>query len=213
MTTDAATPVYNLIILDESGSMAPIRNITLMGFNEIVQTIQATQREFPAQPQYVSFVTFNGMGIKTLLDRQPAGELQPLTEAVYRPDASTPLLDALGKSLLRLELQLEQERSPTVLVSILTDGEENASREFSYQGVRALIERLKGLGWSFTYMGTDHGVEEVASELSIPHQYRFEKSEGGMQELFARERRSRSSYYEKKRQGLSSQEAEEGYFS
>lgn len=212
MTTTAPTSVYNLILLDASGSMRPVQDITLTGFNETVQTIQASQQAFPHQHQYVTFVTFNGMGIHTLLDRQPADVFKPLTAKDYRPDASTPLLDALGKSLLRLELQLEQEPQPTVLVSVLTDGQENASREFSYDGIRALINRLKSQGWSFTYMGTDHAVEEVASSLAIQHRMQFEKSEQGMKELFERERHSRSSYYEKKSRGLSNQQAEEGYF-
>lgn len=212
MTTTSSTSVYNLIVLDESGSMEPVKVPTLTGFKEITQTILGTQQQFPDQPQFITLVTFNGLGIKTLLDKQPVALLSPLTADQYRPDASTPLLDALGRSLLRLEIQLEQETNPTVLVSILTDGNENASREFTGATVRAIIERLQGRGWTFTYMGANHAVEQVAASISIKTCVRFDHNEAGMQDLFARERKGRTAYYEKKRQGMSSRQAEEGFW-
>ena len=212
MNTTSAASVFNLIVLDESGSMEPVKAPTLTGFNEIVQTIQGTQQQFPDQPQFITLVTFNGLGIKTLLDKQPASQLTPLTSDQYRPDASTPLFDALGRSLLRLELQTENEINPTVLVSILTDGDENASREFTGMAVRAIIERLQSQGWSFTYMGANHAVEQVAASMSIKTTVRFDHNEAGLKDLFARERKGRTAYYEKKRQGMSSRDAEQDFF-
>lgn len=192
--------------------MAPVKAPTLTGFNEIAQTILGTQQQFPEQPQFVTLVTFNGMGIKTLLDKQPVGLLTPLTADQYRPNASTPLFDALGRSLLRLEIQLEQETNPTVLVSILTDGDENASREFSGAAVRAIIERLQDRGWTFTYVGANHAVEQVAASMSIKTTVRFDHNEAGLKDLFERERKGRTAYYEKKRRGMSSRDAEQGYY-
>lgn len=212
MNTAPTTSVYNLIVLDESGSMEPIKDLTLTGFNEITQTILGTQQQFPEQPQFITLVTFNGLGIKTLLDKQPVDQLIPLTADQYCPDASTPLFDALGRSLLRLELQLEAIPNPSVLVSILTDGAENASREYTGSAVRAIIDRLQGIGWTFTYMGANHAVEQTAASLSIKTTVRFDPSSAGMEFLFERDRKGRSAYYEKKRRGMSSREAERGYF-
>ena len=59
--------VYNLIILDESGSMVRIKKDTIEGFNEIVQTIKGIEQKFPEQEHWISMVTFNGLGIKTML--------------------------------------------------------------------------------------------------------------------------------------------------
>lgn len=59
--------VHNLIILDESGSMEAIKRATIAGFNEVVQTIKGVEKQFPEQEHFVSFVTFNGLGIKTKL--------------------------------------------------------------------------------------------------------------------------------------------------
>jgi len=212
MTSPSVSAVYNLLVLDESGSMNAVRHVTLAGFNEIVQTIRGAQEQFPEQKQFVSFVTFNGLGIKTLLDKQPASQLTELGPEQYCPDASTPLYDALGRSLLRLELQLEGESNPTVLVSVLTDGEENASREFTSEAVRAMVQRLETAGWSFTYMGANHAVEAAAARIAIRTTTRFRQDAAGMQALFEREKKGRASYYEKKRSGLSSREAEEGYY-
>ncbi|WP_019991375.1 vWA domain-containing protein [Rudanella lutea] len=213
MNTPLCTPVYNLIILDESGSMGALHPTTLSGFNEIVQTIQTSSRQFPQQPQFVSFVTFNGSGIRTILDKQPAHQLRLLTADQYQPNGSTPLFDAMGRSLMRLELQIETESNPTVLVSILTDGEENTSREFTAAAVRAMVQRLTQTGWSFTYMGANHSVEGAAAAIAITNTVRFVHTPEGMVQLFEKERKGRMVYYEKKRRGMSSRDAEADYFS
>ena len=90
--------VYNLIVLDESGSMHSIKSATITGFNEVVQTIKGIEQQFPDQQHFISLVTFNGLGTKTLLDQQAVANLQTIDENTYQPDASTPLYDALGMS-------------------------------------------------------------------------------------------------------------------
>lgn len=212
MSSTPKHQVFNLLILDESGSMQSVKEITISGFNEIAQTIRAAQAQFPNQEHHVTLVTFNGLGVRTLLDNQPASTLQALSEQSYRPDASTPLLDAIGKSVMRLEFQTESFTDYTVLVSILTDGHENASREFSGAAIKAMIDRLSEKGWTFTYMGANHAVEQVANSLSIKSFLRFESTREGMDELFRREHRSRMAFYDKKSKGMSSKDAEKGFW-
>ena len=204
--------IFNLIILDESGSMESIKAATLSGFNEVVQTIKGASQQFPEQQHTVTLVTFNGMGITTRLENQPAEQLPELTDTLFRPNASTPLYDALGRSLLRTEWLVEKETSYTVLVSILTDGEENASREFTGPQIQAMIGRLKQHNWSFTYMGANHAVQKTALSLSIEQSITFQTSEAGMKVLFEQERKGRSSFYDKRSKGQSIQDAEAGYF-
>ena len=79
MTTDH---VYNLIILDESGSMGAIKNSTISGFNEVVQTIKGLEKKFPEQKHFISLVTFNGLGIKTKLDKEPVSGLVMIDENI-----------------------------------------------------------------------------------------------------------------------------------
>ncbi|MEZ0539385.1 VWA domain-containing protein [Fibrella arboris] len=204
--------IYNLIILDESGSMESIKAATLSGFNEVVQTIQGASQQFPEQQHTVTLVTFNGLGITTRLNNKPANELTLLTDELFQPNASTPLFDAMGRSLLRLEWELENTTDYTVLVSILTDGEENASREFTERQIQAMVARLKQHNWSFTYMGANHAVQQRAMSLSIEQSITFQTSEQGMKDLFEQERKGRHAFYDKRSKGQSIREAENGYF-
>ena len=204
--------VFNLIILDESGSMEAIKAATLSGFNEVVQTIQGAQEQFADQQHTVTLVSFNGLAIKTLLANQPVEKLTLLDATRYVPAASTPLRDALGQSLMRMEWLTERETNFTVLVTILTDGEENASREFTAQQVRAMIDRLRRQNWSFTYMGANHDVGHAAAALSITAAVRFQADEQGVKTVFEAERKGRMAFYEKRSRGLSSQEAEADYY-
>lgn len=94
--------IYNLVILDESGSMEVVREPTIRGFNELVQTVQGLALEFPEKKQVVSLTTFNGLGIREKLFLQDATALQPLTVAGFRPTSMTPLHDAMGQSIGKL---------------------------------------------------------------------------------------------------------------
>ena len=121
--------VHNLIILDESGSMESIKQPTIAGFNEIVQTIKGVEQRFPEQEHFISLISFNGMGRKTHLWKEPAGKLEQLNASTYRPDASTPLYDAMGYGLSKLSAELVGAKEYNVLVTIFTDGQENTSQE------------------------------------------------------------------------------------
>lgn len=185
--------VFNLIILDESGSMQLIKREAVSGFNETVQTIKAAQEKFSCQHHYVSLVTFNGEGISTHCDCLPVAEMKELKEEDFHPNCSTPLYDAMGMSLLALEQKVEKD--DVVLVTIITDGEENASREFDGTYIRALVERLRGKHWVFTYIGTNQDVARVAKTLSINNSVSFSYSQEGTKEVFARENACRMSFF------------------
>ena len=87
--------VHNLIILDESGSMNSIKNHVISGLNEIVQTIKGIEKKFPEQEHYITFLTFNGFGIKQLHFADRARELKKINSQTYNPEADTPLYDCL----------------------------------------------------------------------------------------------------------------------
>jgi hypothetical protein len=82
-------------------------------------------------------------------------------------------------------------------VTIITDGYENASHEYTHTAIRSLIESYKEQGWQFTYIGADHDVEQVAFSLNIDHSLQFDKTEAGTQAMFACERRSRKKWLSK----------------
>ncbi len=189
--------VHNLIILDESGSMDSIKKTIIQGFNEIVQTVKGIEQNFPEQEHFISLVTFNGLGQKVLHFTDPVKKLEQIDEAKYQPAASTPLYDAMGFSFAMLRKVLEFKPDHNVLVTILTDGEENASKEYSGKDIKKMIEELKLNRWTFTYIGTDHDVEKFAASISITNTLVFQKNEQDMKAMFVKEQSSRRAYSEK----------------
>lgn len=186
--------VHNLIILDESGSMESIKEIIIQGFNEIVQTVKGVEKDFPEQEHFISFVTFNGLGQKLLHFIDPVSKLEQIDDKRYQPDASTPLYDAMGFSITKLRQVLEGKTDYDVLVTILTDGEENASKEYSGRSIKKLINELKLNRWTFTYIGTDHDVEKFAASISISNTIYFSKTSLGVKKMIAQESKARTKY-------------------
>jgi uncharacterized protein YegL len=189
--------VHNLIILDESGSMEPIKTTIIQGFNELVQTIQGIEKQFPEQEHFISFISFNGLGQKLLHFIDPVSKLNQIDDKTYKPDASTPLFDAMGFGINKLKQSLKGQTDYNVLVTILTDGEENASKEFSGKDIKKLVEELKQNRWTFTYIGTDHDVEKIAASLSINNTMIFEKNDADIKKMFMKEQSARTKYSEK----------------
>ena len=206
--------VYNLLILDESGSMEVVREPTIRGFNELVQSVQGLAREFPDKKQVVSLTTFNGAGIREKLFLQESSALQPLTLADYRPDSMTPLHDAIGQSVSKLRNVLTTTGAVNyqVLVTVLTDGEENASKEFTRPVIRQLIEQLKEQGWTFTYIGANHDVDRAAAGLAIDNKLAFTQNAEEMDAMFIKERYARRRYNLKPLQDSSPGKPKADYF-
>lgn len=183
--------VHNLIILDESGSMASIKPSIINGFNELVESIKGIQKQFPEQEHCISMVSFNGFGTKVLHFMDDVSKLNKINSENYKPDSMTPLYDAMGFSFSKMQKVLESTNDYNVLVTILTDGEENASKEYSGIAIKKMIEELSEGNWTFTYIGTDHDVEKFASNMSIKNSMVFDKNIDGIKTMFKNDFNSR----------------------
>ncbi len=193
--------IYNLIIVDESGSMSSIQQPTVDGFNMLLSNIKSSAKEFEDQIHKVSFVSFNSVnGVRFITDLSPAKEVKKVKYKEYNPDGGTPLYDVIGASVNRLRKQISEDQNAKVLVSIFTDGYENASKEFSVYYIQSMVRLLELEGWTFSYIGTDHDVESVAIQLNISNSMKFDKSEQGMKAMFKRENDSRKSFYNRVRE-------------
>ena len=181
----------------ESGSMNSIKSQIISGFNETVQSIKGSQKKFPEQEHFISLVSFNSLANKLLHFIDPAEKLNEINSQLYQPDAMTPLFDAIGFAVNKLHNVTKNQENCNVLVTIMTDGEENASREYSGKQIKALIQKLKEEKWTFTYIGTDHDVDKIAFNLSISNTLVFEKDEAGIKKMFEKQRSSRDVYYSK----------------
>ena len=190
------TQVFNVIILDRSGSMESIRAAAVDGFNETLAGIKKAQEKFAVtQDHFVTLVTFCGCGTEYVMDKKPAAEARPLTMNDFRPCCMTPLYDAMGCTLTAMHRHVEKMDDCVVVVTIITDGMENASREYSGKNIKALVQRLRSEGWTFTYMGANQNAVEVASELSIRNSRNFAYTNEGTRDTMSKDSRTRMNFF------------------
>jgi len=176
----AKTKIFNVVILDQSGSMSSIREAAVSGLNETIAGIRKAQETYTdSQEHYFSLVAFCGCEKRKIYDKVPALEIGPLSTHDYRPCCTTPLYDAMGFTLNDMRHHVEQLDNAMVVVTIITDGLENASREYTGMDVKKLVEDLRKQGWTFTYMGANQDAVEVAFTLSIRNARNFDYNDAG----------------------------------
>ncbi len=187
--------VFNLIVVDESGSMSVIKRQALRGLNETLETVGKMQELYPDMEQRVTLITFDSSHLRYVFNNVPVRKTHQLTNREYRPGGGTPLYDAIGIGINKLNAQTEADDN--VLVTLITDGEENCSREYNLNMVKTLIKKLKKQNWTFTLIGTDNlDVEDMACEMAIDNHLEFAEDDEGTKRMFARERKSRIRYNE-----------------
>jgi len=160
---------YHLIV-DKSGSMSDCIPTTISGYNEQMQAINSLQARFPEQEIKIGLTVFNQEVSHQFFGVNPA-EVEPLTRENYQPDGSTALLDAIGMtaSLIKERNQTDLlSADNTVVVVIITDGYENASRLYNLQRIRKMITDLEASDqWTFSYLGATLDAVDVADSLAI----------------------------------------------
>ena len=177
---------YHLILLDASGSMSCIRQTALTGCNETIQSIRSMQSQNPDQQHYLTLVSFNTDAITNLiLDNVKINDAKELSERDYRPNSCTPLYDAVGLSVLSLEKKLP-ESDYCALVTIITDGLENASTEFNAERLKKLVEEKKKQNWTFAFIGANQDEVMEAGRIGIHNSLSFEQTEGGTRKMFSK---------------------------
>lgn len=191
------TQIFNLIILDKSGSMGSIANAAISGFNETVGGIRSAQERFKdTQEHFVSLMIFCDCEKTMVYDMVPVAEVKELTSKEYRPCCCTPLYDAMGISINALYKAIKDKEDATAVVTIITDGLENASKEYNGAAIKALVERMKDEeGWNFSYIGTNQDVQATSASLSIDNHMEFRDDETGMRDAWEKERKSRTMMY------------------
>lgn len=194
--TDSISIVYNLIILDESGSMSRVTGQTISGCNETLNGIRSSAAEDKEQLQFVSIYCFDTTNSRYIIENTPIEKVKDLTSNDYCPNACTPLYDAIGNTVSRLK-KIATNSDSIGKVTIITDGYENASQEWNHSSVVELIESLKKKGWLFTFMGANIDVEQTSRSLGIDSFMEFQQTDAGMREMFECERRSQRAYSKK----------------
>jgi len=155
-----------LIILDRSGSMSPLTRDTVGGFNSFLERQKAEPGD-----AVVTLVLFNDR-YEAVFNVRPITQVEPLTTRTYNPSGGTALLDAIGRGVNDLGRKLagmaEKDRPGKVIVAIMTDGEENASREYTREQVRQMIEeQTSNYNWSFLFLGANIDAFSEAGKIGI----------------------------------------------
>ena len=187
--------VHNLIILDESGSMESIREQALTGLNETLQSIVTAQGKYPDMEQRTTVLLFDSTNTRYVFRNDTTDILTVLSRDDYRPNACTPLFDAIGKGISTVKSVFND--GDAAIVTIITDGYENASREYSLKQITHLIDKMKENGWTFAFIGTDNlDVESMAKNFHIDNHLAFAQDEKGTRDMFQKEMRARSACYD-----------------
>ena len=155
-----------VFILDRSGSMGGLEQDTISGFNAML----TRQKEQEGEAN-VTTILFDHE-VQLLHDRFPLHAVAPLTEKDYYVRGCTALLDAIGygvEKMVNIQRHLpEDEGAEKVIFVITTDGLENASKRFSYEKIRRMIEREKEqYGWEFLFLGANIDAVETAGRFGI----------------------------------------------
>lgn len=192
--------IYNLIIVDESGSMGSLKEATQSGVNETINSIRKAQQEFAGtQDHFLTLVTFDTNNycepVRTLLNRKPIAEVEDFNN--YNPSGCTPLYDAMGQSITELYNFIKDDDDASAVVTVLTDGYENASQEWTGAALKEFIEKLTLEGWSFSYMGSNHDVKGVSFNLSINNVIEFSHDVKGVGSSWDRESAAKHNYFRK----------------
>jgi hypothetical protein len=159
-------PLYVTLILDETGSMQECKGAAIAGFNQYV----AALRDEPAET-LVTLTLFNSRKTEVRYQAVPVGRVHGLDVETYRPRDTTPLYDAIGRTLTAARLQVPAESRK--LCVILTDGEENASRRYTRAQIFDMIKTYEAEGWTFIYLGADHDVWAAGEELGVAEHNRI----------------------------------------
>lgn len=202
--------VFNVIILDRSGSMEAIHKAAVEGFNETLMGIKKAQEKFAeTQDHFVSLVTFCSCEIKYVFDKVPVAEASLLKMEDFQPCCTTPLYDAMGITLTAMRRHVKLMNEAVVVVTIITDGMENASREYSGKDIQKLVECLRNEGWTFTYMGANQDALAVATSLSIRNSRNFCFNNESARTSMSKDLKTRMNFFSRL-SDMKMQEAEEG---
>lgn len=152
-----------IFILDRSGSMSGLESDTIGGFNAMLE-----KQKKEAGECRITTVLFDSQ-YELLHDRVDIDKVQPITEKDYFVRGSTALLDAMGKTMHKIE-RVQQCEPSRVLMVIITDGEENSSREYQLETIKMKVKFLKEKSWEFIFLGANMDAVTTAGHMGIdPH--------------------------------------------
>jgi uncharacterized protein YegL len=161
--------IYHFVV-DQSGSMSGSEGPTIEGFNSQLKTLQELKKE-SQDNEYIVSVTYFEDEVMDIVKFAPIEEIQLLSRENYRPGGMTALLDGIGKSIQAIRRKYDQEIREdlaSVVIVILTDGGENASKFYTQNLIAETIKELDATGkWTFSFLGADLDAVQASDNLNI----------------------------------------------
>lgn len=190
MKTGLTEIVY---IIDMSGSMGAVREDAVGGFNRFVED----QKKEPSEARLTA-VFFNSQAYTLWRLSVDIQNIPPLGNE-YSPDGMTPLLDAIGRTVnevgQRLDKLPDEEKPERVLVIIMTDGLENASKEFKKDQIRQMIEHQRTkYNWEFVFAGANMDATAEARGLCVAQAVHYKSTGKGVRDAYKLLCRAASNY-------------------
>ncbi len=194
------TPVHVSIVLDRSGSMGHIADDIVGGFNEFLRR----QREAEGDAR-VTLVQFDSEDpFEVLIDGVGVDAVQNLERAAYQPRSMTPLYDAVGRMITRVDKEILDRADAgrpieDQVVLVVTDGLENASTDFDRRRVFEMVTQRRDLGWVFAFLGADQDSYAEGEKVGVAPTNRasWAKSKRGSEKLWRDASYSTAKYREK----------------
>lgn len=196
--------IYHIVV-DKSGSMSDCIQQTINGFNEQISKIKELELEYPEQLITIGLTTFN-----TEVDHKYFMEVlsnaYQMDQDNYNPNGSTAMLDAMADSMKKLSILQEnsnKELPTTVVMVVLTDGYENASKFYTLKDVKEMVEEREATGsWTFSFLGATLDAADVAEKMSIQRNNSVVFQKALMKnEVWDKLNQSMRGYYDRKRKG------------
>ena len=173
-----------VVIMDRSGSMWPLADDIVNGFNSLIEKQKADTNG----DVHVTVVLFN-TSFNVLYDCVDIKEIPKMTSKDYFPSGGTALLDAVGNTITSVGKRLadtpEEERPANVMFVITTDGYENSSREYNQKQIADMIEHQKTkYSWTFMFLGANIDAESVGKSYNIDYAKTYTASSVGTKSVF-----------------------------
>lgn len=175
-----------VFILDKSGSMSGLEKDTIGGFNSLIEKQKKEDGE-----ALISTVLFSSYS-EVITDRVPLDQIRPMTSDDYYVGGCTALLDAMGGAVHHIrnvhKYIREEDRPEKTLFIIMTDGQENSSRMYTYRKVKDMISKAQEeLNWEFLFLGANMDAISAAESFGIheDHAVRFENDAQGVEMNYA----------------------------
>ena len=149
--------------------MQSCRDSTISGFNEYLQG-QKADAEQTGIETFVSLYKFDGSSVKCTINHVNVHAVQPLDRNSYNPRGGTNLLDAVGGVLMKINEQLSAVKKvdrTSIIITVLTDGEENSSRTFCNDDIKTMVEKAEGKNWGFMFLGANINAFHAGSALGF----------------------------------------------